>query len=401
MSRYVRLGQVPKRRHIQFRKPDGGLYAEQLFSTRGFSGPMTLMYHINLPTQVAGWKDAGDASVEYLKAEPLRHRHLRTSKLKPCGDAVDGRLPMMGNNDVVWSNAYVGEQMDYFYKNAEFDEVLFVHDGSGQLETMFGNVDFTPGDYLVIPRGTIWKITFEKLPVRMLVIESHGPVEIPKRYRNEYGQLLEHAPYQERDIRPPTELVTKDEKGEFKVLIKARHRFTEYTYDFHPFDIVGWDGFVFPFAFNINDFAPITGRLHMPPPIHQTFHAPGFVICSFCPRMLDWDPEAVPIPYNHSNVDSDEVLYYCNDKFGSRKGIEEGSITMHPLGIPHGPQPGAVEASLGAKETKELAVMLDTFHPLHLTKNAVNIEDEDYWKSWQPNRGVGPTPQGAPHTTGD
>ena len=308
---------------------------------------------------------------------------------------------MMGNNDVVWANALVGGQMDYFYKNAEWDEVLFVHDGSGKLETMFGTVDFTPGDYLVIPRGTIWKITFDQLPVRLLVIESHGPVEIPKRYRNEYGQLLEHAPYQERDIRPPGELVTKDEKGTFEVLIKARNRYTKYTYNYHPFDIVGWDGYVFPFAFNINDFAPITGRLHMPPPIHQTFQAPGFVICSFCPRMLDWDPEAVPIPYNHSNVDSDEILYYCNDKFGSRKGIEEGSITIHPLGIPHGPQPGAVEASLGAKETKELAVMLDTFHPLNLTKNAATIEDEDYWRSWQANRTVEGGPQGVAHTTCD
>jgi homogentisate 1,2-dioxygenase len=398
MPRYVKLGDVPHPRHTQFRKPDGGLYAEQLFSTRGFSGPMTLMYHINLPTEVAAWKDAGSAAVEYLEDEPLRHRHLRTSKLKPSGDAVNGRIPLMGNKDVIWSNVLVAKQMDYFYKNAEADEVLFIHDGSGRLETMFGTVLFKPGDYLVIPRGTIWNIVFENLPVRMLAIESHGPVDLPKRYRNEYGQLMEHAPYQERDFRPPTELVTKEERGEYKVLIKARNRFTEYTYPYHPYDIVGWDGFVFPYAFSIHDFAPITGKLHMPPPIHQTFSAPGFVICSFCPRMLDFHPNAVPIPYNHSNVDSDEVLYYCNDKFGSRKGIEEGSITLHPLGIPHGPQPGAVEASLGATRTEELAVMLDTFGPLKMTKKARDIEDENYWKSWRTQVDAA---QGTAHTTGD
>ena len=398
MPRYVRLGKVPHPRHTQFRKPDGGLYAEQLFSTRGFSGPMSLMYHINLPTEVASWEDRGSAREEFLSDEPLRHRHLRTSRLKPSGTAVTGRIAMMGNQDVMWSNAVVAEQMQSFYKNAEADEVLFIHDGDGELQTMFGAVHFKKGDYLVIPRGTIWRIEFDSLPVRMLVIESSGPVEIPKRYRNEYGQLMEHAPYQERDIRPPEELVTKDESGKFEVVIKARGRYTGYTYNHHPFDIVGWDGFVFPYAFSIHDFSPITGKVHMPPPIHQTFQAPGFVICSFCPRLLDFHPNAVPIPYNHSNVDSDEVLYYCNDKFGSRKGIEEGSITLHPLGIPHGPQPGAVEASLGATRTEELAVMLDTFHPLKMSKAALDIEDTDYWESWK-TRVV--APQGTVHTTGD
>lgn len=383
MPRYVRLGQVPKRRHIQFRQPNGQLYAEELISTRGFSGPMTLCYHINLPTEVQAWEDLGDVRPRFLDAEPLRHRHLKTARMQPMGDAVSGRIALMGNNDVIWYQALVGEQMKDFYKNAEGDECLFIHNGSGTLESMFGNVEFHPGDYLVIPRGTVYKLRFSELPVKMIAIESHGPIEVPRRYRNEYGQLLEHAPYYERDIRPPSELVTYDEKGDFKVLVKARGRMTRYTYRFHPFDVVGWDGFVYPWAFSIHDFAPIVGKLHMPPPIHQNFQGHNFVICSFCPRVLDFDPEAVPVPYNHSNVDSDEVLYYCNDKFGSRKGIEEGSITLHPLGIPHGPQPGAVEKSLGATRTEELAVMLDTFHPLMLTEDALKLEDPDYWKSWQ------------------
>jgi homogentisate 1,2-dioxygenase len=344
---------------------------------------MSTMYHINLPTEVSGWEDKGPVHAELLPDEPLRHRHFKTKQLKPCGDAIDGRVPLMGNQDVIWSQACIADQMDYFYKNAEGDELLFIHDGSGVMESMFGDVQFKPGDYLVIPRGTIYKLNFDSLPVRMLAIVSHGPIEIPKRYRNEYGQLLEHAPYKERDIRPPAELVTHDEKGEFKVLIRARNHHTLYTYPFHPFDIIGWDGYVFPYAFNINDFSPITGKLHMPPPTHQTFQGHNFVVCSFCPRMLDYHPLAVPVPYNHSNVDSDEVMYYVNDKYAARKGIEEGSITLHPLGIPHGPQPGAVEASLGATKTEEMAVMLDTFHPLKLTKAAEQIEDDSYWKSWK------------------
>lgn len=383
MPRYVKLGNLPRKRHTQFRKPDGGLYAEQLFSTRGFSGPMSTMYHNHLPTEVKAWEDRGEVKVKFLEDEALRHRHLLTHKMKPCGDAIEGRVPLMGNNDVIWSFACVADQMDYYYKNAEGDELLFIHDGSGHMESMFGRIDFIPGDYIVVPRGTIYKLHFDSLPVRVLTVISHGPIETPRRYRNEYGQLLEHAPYSERDIRPPSVLETHDEAGDFQVLIQARQRMTMYTYPYHPLDVVGWDGYVFPYAFNINDFAPIVGKLHMPPPIHQTFQGHNFVICSFCPRLLDFDENAVPIPYNHSNVDSDEVLYYCNDKFGSRKGIEEGSITLHPLGIPHGPQPGAVEASLGAKKTEELAVMLDTFHPLKLTKAALQIEDEDYWKSWR------------------
>jgi homogentisate 1,2-dioxygenase len=383
MPRYHRLGELPKKHHIQFRKPDGSLYPEELFSTRGFAGPMSTLYYHYRPTEVTSWSDAGEARVEFLEGEALRHRHLRSKALKPCGDAVTGRVPLIGNDDILWNQVHVAEQMDVFYKNAEADELLFVHDGQGELQSMFGTVPFIPGDYLVIPRGTIWKLVFKSLPVRMIVMESRGPIEIPRHYRNDYGQLMEHAPYKERDIRPPSELVTIDERKPHDVLIKARNRFTRYTYPFHPLQVVGWDGYVYPYAFNINDFQPIVGKVHLPPPIHQTFEGHNFVVCSFCPRLLDFHPEAIPIPYNHSNVDSDEVLYYCNDKFGSRKGIEEGSITLHPLGIPHGPQPGATESSLGATRTDELAVMMDTFHPLKVTKDALSIEDEDYWKSWQ------------------
>jgi len=383
MPRYVSLGELPHKHHTQFRKPDGGLYTEQLFSTRGFSGPMSTLYHVHQPTDVLSFEDRGSVAPTYLEDEPLRHRHLKTAQMKPRGDAVTGRVPLMGNQDVIWSQALVCEQMETFYKNADGDECLFVHDGEGTLESIFGNLQFHPGDYLVIPRGTIYKLHFRNLPVRLLAIVSFGPIGIPKRYRNEYGQLLEHAPYSERDIRVPDEIVTHTGRDPHSILIRARNRLTMYNYPFHPCDVVGWDGYVFPFAFSIHDFSPITGKLHMPPPIHQTFDGHNFVICSFCPRMLDYHPQAIAVPYNHSNVDSDEVLYYVNDKFGSRKGIEEGSITLHPLGIPHGPQPGAVEASLGATRTEELAVMVDTFHPFKLTKEALEIEDPSYWKSWQ------------------
>lgn len=382
MPRYVSLGQLPRKKHIQFRKPDGGLYTEQLYGTQGFSGPMSTLYHINMPTEVTFWEDAGSVKPEYLEDEPLRHRHLKTRAMIPHGDAVSGRILLMGNNDLEWNQVYASKQMPYYFKNADGDECLFIHDGSGTMESLMGTVEFKAGDYLVIPRGIIYKLHFDTLPVRMLAIVSYGPIDVPRRYRNEFGQLLEHAPFSERDFRPPTSLPVHGDRVETQVLIRARHRLTLYTHPFHPLDVVGWDGFVYPYAFNINDFQPITGQIHMPPPIHQTFMGHNFVVCSFCPRMLDYHPEAIVVPYNHSNVDSDEALYYCNDKFGSRRGIEEGSITLHPLGIPHGPQPGATEASLGAKYTEELAVMVDTFHPFKLTKAALGIEDESYWKSW-------------------
>lgn len=385
MIRYHALGQLPPKKHIQFRKPSGELYTEQLFSTHGFSGPMSTMYHINQPTEVSGWEDLGKVKPEYLDDEALRHRHFKTARMQPHGNFLSGRIPLMGNGDCTWLQALIAEPMKpkCFYKNAEADEILFFHDGEGVLESMYGDVEIRPGDYVVVPRGTIYRVELKSYPSRMIAIESFGPVSTPKRYRNAYGQMMEHAPFTERDFRPPHELKTYDIREEHEVIVASRGRHTLYKYPFHPFDIVGWDGFVYPVAFSIHDFQPITGQIHMPPPIHQTFIGNGFVICSFCPRILDFHPEAIKIPYNHSNVDSDEVLYYCNDKFGSRKGIEEGSITLHPLGIPHGPQPGAVEASMPHTETKELAVMLDTYRPLKMTAQSLEIEDPDYWKSWQ------------------
>lgn len=385
MIRYHALGQLPPKKHIQFRKPSGELYTEQLFSTHGFSGPMSTMYHINQPTEVSGWEDLGKVKPEYLDDEALRHRHFKTARMQPHGNFLSGRIPLMGNGDCTWLQALIAEPMKpkCFYKNAEADEILFFHDGEGVLESMYGDVEIRPGDYVVVPRGTIYRVELKSYPSRMIAIESFGPVSTPKRYRNQYGQMMEHAPFTERDFRPPHELKTYDIREEHEVIVASRGRHTLYKYPFHPFDIVGWDGFVYPVAFSIHDFQPITGQIHMPPPIHQTFIGNGFVICSFCPRILDFHPEAIKIPYNHSNVDSDEVLYYCNDKFGSRKGIEEGSITLHPLGIPHGPQPGAVEASMPHTETKELAVMLDTYRPLKMTAQSLEIEDPDYWKSWQ------------------
>ena len=384
--RYVSLGKLPSKHHIQFRKPDGGLYTEQLFSTHGFSGPMSTLYHINQPTEVSGFEDLGSCAPVYLENQALRHLHLKTNKMSPKGDAISGRRCLMGNSDLEWNQAYVAEQMPHFFKNSDGDEIYFIHDGSGHVETMFGTVPFKELDYVVIPRGTIYKFHFDQFPIRVLNVVSYGEVTTPRRYRNDYGQLMEHAPFKERDFHPPTELPVHEETGEYKVLIRARNHLTLYTYPYHPLDVVGWDGFVFPYTFNIMDFQPITGKHHMPPPIHQTFIGNGFVVCSFCPRMLDYHPQAIVVPYVHSNVDSDEVLYYCNDKFGSRKGIEEGSITLHPLGIPHGPQPGAVEASIGATKTEELAVMVDTHKPFKLTQNALDIEDPEYWKSWQTKR---------------
>lgn len=396
--RYHALGSLPKKHHIAFRKPDGGLYTEQLFGTEGFSGPMSTLYHINMPTEVSSWEDAGSVRPTYLADEALRHRHLKTMRTEPRGNAVTGRTCLMGNGDCEWNQVHVAEQMPWFYKNSDGDEILYIHDGSGSMDSMFGSLAFGPGDYVVVPKGTYYRLQFDKLPTHMLAIVSYGPVSIPRRYRNEYGQILEHAPYKERDFHPPKELKVVDKREPCQVLIRTRFHHTLYTYPYHVLDVVGWDGYTYPYTFNIRDFQPITGAIHMPPPIHQTFQGNGFVICSFCPRMLDYYPDAVKVPYTHSNVDSDEVLYYCNDKFGSRKGIEEGSITLHPLGIPHGPQPGAVEASFPATRTEELAVMLDTYRPLQLTSAALEIEDPEYWKSWQKRVEL---PPGTVEMTGD
>lgn len=383
MPRYVRLGEVPKKRHTQFRGPDGRLRAEQVFGAKGFSGLESTLYHLELPTRVMEFAPGPDLRPELLPEEALRHHHLKTYAFTATGDPVSGRTPLLVNQDVSIGLCRPAEPMEYFYKNADGDDLLFVHEGIGRLETMFGSLPYREGDYLVIPRGTIYRVVSASVGTRMLVVESASSVEIPRRYRNEYGQLLEHAPYSERDLRVPETLETRDERGRFEVRIKARGRLTSYFYDWHPLNVVGWDGYLYPWAFNIGDFEPITGLLHQPPPTHQTFQGQNYVVCSFVPRMLDYHPDAVPIPYNHSNVDSDEVLYYVNGNFASRRGIEVGSVTLHPSGIPHGPQPGAVEASLGKTHTDELAVMVDTFRPLHLTTAAAQLDQPDYPFSWR------------------
>jgi homogentisate 1,2-dioxygenase len=384
MARYVKLGSIPKKRHTQFRAPNGSLYTEQVFGTRGFSGIASILYHIHPSTQAEEYKPLPHKPIEMGSEEPLHHRHLKTQNFPAKGDPISGRVPIMLNEDVCIGLCRPVESMEYFYKNADGDDLLFIHEGTGRLETLFGTVPYHEGDYLIVPRGTIYRVVADKGETRMLVVESAAStIEPPRRYRNEYGQMLEHAPYCERDIRVPETLDTHDESGNYEVRIKARGRMTSYLYTYHPLDVVGWDGFLYPWALNIADFEPITGSLHQPPPTHQTFEGHNFVVCSFVPRMLDYHPDAVPIPYNHSNLDSDELLYYVNGNFSSRKGIEKGSMTLHPSGIPHGPQPGAVEASLGAKRTEELAVMIDTFRPLRLTKAALDLEDSQYAYSWK------------------
>ncbi len=382
MPMYHTLGQVPHKRHTQFRRPDGKLYTEQLMGSRGFSGRSSLIYHHNMPTQAKEIRKVQDCSVPYAAEQGLRHYHFKTKGLSKSGDPVSGRVVLLHNNDVSMAIAVPDKKMDYFYRNGQGDDMYFIHEGSGRIQTVFGELHYRPGDYVVIPRGTSYKFEPEDGPQRYLVIESASSIETPKRYRNEYGQLLEHAPMSERDIRKPERLETFPEEGKYEVRIKARNQITAYEFQFHPLDVVGWDGFLYPYIFNIEDFEPITGRIHMPPPTHQCFEGRNFVVCSFVPRMYDYHPQAVPVPYNHSNVDSDEVLYYVNGNFMSRRGIEVGSFTLHPSGIPHGPHPGAAEASLGAKETGELAVMLDTFYPLNVTKDAEPYDDKTYPYSW-------------------
>jgi homogentisate 1,2-dioxygenase len=383
MTYYYRLGTIPHKRHTQFRQPDGSLYHEELMGTRGFSGIQSLLYHLHPPTQVHKILLKQTIAPEFEELGPLRHRHLRAGKAASGGDAIAARVALMVNADVCISVAQPTEPMSYWYRFAQGDEVIFIHEGSGILESQYGILSYRPGDYLVIPTGVMWRILPEAgVAQRMLVIEAQGHIEPPARYLNRYGQFLEHSPYSERDLRPPESLVPHAETGEFEVRVKARDRITAYLYPHHPLDVVGWDGHLYPYAFNIADFEPITGRVHQPPPVHQTFEAPGFVICSFVPRLFDYHPLAIPAPYNHSNVDSDEVLYYVDGNFMSRRGIESASITIHPNGIPHGPHPGTYEGSIGKTRTDELAVMIDTFRPLKLTQQAIELEDPQYSYSW-------------------
>jgi homogentisate 1,2-dioxygenase len=381
---YHRLGRIPPKRHTQFRQPDNSLYREELVSSKGFSGIYSILYHVNPPTRIKALGDSETYGPKVLRDYKLRHLHLNTSKLGATGnDFLDARKVLLANSDCSISLCSPRERkMDYFYKNAEGDEVIYVHDGKGLLISPFGKLDVRQGDYVVIPRTVIYRLEFENGPLRLLIIESASPVETVKRYRNDLGQLLEHSPYCERDIRPPQELVTDTSAGEFLMKIKKEGYLHHYLYDYSPLDLVGWDGFLWPYAFSIHDFEPITGRIHQPPPVHQTFQGHNFVICSFVPRLFDYHPLAIPAPYNHSNIDSDEVLYYAEGNFMSRRGIERGSFTLHPGGLPHGPHPGTVEKSIGAKATEELAVMIDTFRPLYPTEDALEFVDDNYPMSW-------------------
>ena len=382
MAYYVKMGRIPHKRHTQFRQEDGSLYYEQLMGTKGFSSIQSLIYHINQPTQVKKAVKICDVRYEFEERGPLRHRHFRTWNTEVGGDFLSARKIFMANDDIAFGVARPNRQMEYFYRNGEGDEMIFVHEGTGKIESIFGELSFGPGDYLVIPIGTTYRVVLESEEARFLIVESNSSIVTPKRYRNEFGQLLEHSPFCERDIRTPERLEPKNEKGEFEIRVRAQGMMTSYTYDFHPLDAVGWDGYLYPYAFSIHDFEPITGRVHQPPPVHQTFEGYNFVICSFVPRLYDYHPEAIPAPYVHSNVDSDEVLYYVDGDFMSRRGVEEGSITLHPCGLPHGPHPGKIEESIGKKETRELAVMIDTFRPLYIVKDAHPLEVEDYMSSW-------------------
>jgi homogentisate 1,2-dioxygenase len=383
MPSYVQRGRIPPKRHTQFRQPDGTLYAEQLFSTEGFSNDSSLIYHCHPPTAILGMEEPVDLSPAIAEEKMLKHRSLEGFNIKSAADFLESRVPVLVNSDVHISLAAPQQSMkDYFYKNADADELIFIHEGGGMLETQYGSVPFQEGDYLVIPRGSIYQIHFDRTQNRLFIVESFSPIRFPDKYLSRYGQLLEHAPYCERDIHPPGELKTINEKGDFLIRIRKQGMLYGIHYAYHPFDVIGWDGCCYPFTLSIHDFEPITGRVHQPPPVHQTFEGRNYVVCSFVPRLFDYHPLSVPVPYNHSNIDSDEVLYYADGDFMSRREVRRGMITLHPGGIPHGPHPGTVEKSLGTKETKELAVMLDSFHPLKLTRAALDIENKDYIKSW-------------------
>jgi homogentisate 1,2-dioxygenase len=380
--RYHRLGQVPRKRHIHIRD-DGRLLVEEVLGFEGFSGNESILYHLESPCRIDEAGEFAPIEREEWVPDAHVHRHLETGGLEAEGDPITGRRTLMWNGDIEASICKPETETETFYRDGEGDELFFVHEGSGTLETMFGSVPFRQHDYVYVPRGTTYRFSFDETPQLWLVFHTPGEIETPNRYRNRYGQLLEHAPYSQRDFHPPAELATRREGGEHELVVRVRGGLQHYTLDYHPFDVVGWDGYVYPYTFNVHDFEPRTGRLHLPPPTHQTFQGPNFVICSFCPRELDYDPEAIPLPYHHSNVHSEEIIYYVSGEFGSRKGIEVGSVTVHPSGLPHGPQPGLVEKSLGARRTEELAVMWDTFRPLRLTPLARELDDPSYAYSWR------------------
>lgn len=383
MPIYHKLGNFPQKRHVVFKSPQGKFYYEQLFGTEGFSGFSSLLYQVHRPTQIREIVKSVDVTPKVAIEKNIKPLLLQGFRIKPEADFLDSRKIVLFNSDCSLGLAAPQKSMtDYFYKNADSDEVIFIHQGKGKLRTMMGNIPFEYGDYLVIPRGMIYQMEFETAENRIFFVESHLPVYTPKRYKNPSGQHLEHSPFCERDFKLPSELETHDKKGDFLIKVKKENVLHDIVYATHPFDVVGWDGYNFPWAFSIHNFEPITGRVHLPPPIHQTFETGAFVICSFVPRLYDYHPQAIPAPYNHSNIDSDEVLYYVDGDFMSRNNIEKGHITLHPKGIPHGPAPGAMERSIGQKETQELAVMVDTFRPLKVTEAAMGIDDGKYYKSW-------------------
>ncbi len=379
MSFYQKRGEIPTKRHIQFCKEDGNLYWEELISREGFSSIYSNVYHLHPPTAV---KKVGKfRSMKFESGQNThRHRHLLTHDLDSCGDAISARIPLFFNSDCTLYKAHVNNAMSDYYRNGHHDEIIFIHTGSGSISSNFGRLAVSPGDYVIIPRGVIWQMETAD-DMKQFIIETSGPVETPKRYRSRQGQLLEHAPFSERDIRTP-EFEEPQTAGPINILVRLQDGIQAYEYVHHPCDLIGWDGYYFPWVFNIKDFMPITGKIHQPPPVHQVFQAPGLVVCNFVPRLFDYHPQAIPAPYAHSNVDSDEILYYVAGEFMSRRGISEGSITFHPGGLPHGPQPGKIEESIGVTETTEYAVMVDTFKPLHITSSARTVDDPDYPASW-------------------
>lgn len=383
MPLYHQLGKIPPKRHTVFRKPNGDLYYEQLFGTIGFDGMSTNMYHEHRPTQVKAILRQYSVAPKVAKANNIQSYRFRGFQVTPEDDFLESRKAVLTNSDCTIVLAAPRKSTEaYFYKNSDADELIFVHKGTGTLRTILGNLKFQYGDYLLIPRGIIYKIDFDTEDNRLFIVESRRPIYTPKRYRNWFGQLLEHSPFCERDIRRPEHLETYDEKGDFLIKVRKQDEIFDMVYATHPFDVIGYDGYNYPYAFSIHDFEPLTGRIHQPPPVHQTFETDAFVICSFVPRLYDYHPDAVPAPYNHSNIDSDEVLYYVDGDFMSRNDIEAGHISLHPAGIPHGPHPGAAERSIGQVSTEELAVMVDTFKPLMVTEEAMKIADESYFQSW-------------------
>ena len=384
--RYVSFGDVPPKRHAQTRL-DGRLLTEEVLGYEGFSGNESILYHLQSPCRL----DAVGEFRPFVRREWVPDSHVHrladANKLEPGGDPITGRRLLMWNADIEAHVCKPTEAMDGFYRNGEGDEVVYVHRGSGKVRTMFGVLPYREKDYVVLPRGTTHR--WEPDPDAeqyWLVFHTPGEIETPNRYRNRYGQLLEHAPFSQRDFHPPVQLETHDEEGRFEVVVRVRDGLQAYVLDRHPFDVVAWDGYVYPYTFNALDFEPRAGRFHLPPPAHQTFQGPNFVICTFAPRMLDWDETAVPLPYHHSNIQSEEVMFYADGDYAARKGVDIGCITLHPSGLPHGPQPGTVEKALGMKSTNELAVMWDTFRPLKLAAEWQGLDDPSYAFSWNEDR---------------